>query len=134
MWHDELMPEWNTIAHRLANVIGILSGLALVPFWFQAFFTLGANDNLFSVVLVLAFASVLPLHIVAIWRPRPVAKILLMFSAAYLLWVLFESLRTLRLSVVPDLNWPIIGFFLCPCAMTSALLFVPKKYGQAQGR
>jgi hypothetical protein len=62
------------VAHKFANRLGILSGIALAPVWFQAFFTLGANDSLVSIVLVLVIASVLPPQILGIWFPSLVAR------------------------------------------------------------
>ena len=102
--------------------MGIVTGLYLLPFGIQAVFTFGRNDNLLSALMIVTLAfSMLPLSVIAAWRPRIAAIGILSSVGLFLTCSVCSTMIQLAKGPL-ELNLIPFASFVLPSAIVGGLL------------
>src|SRR5581483_5015699 len=118
-----LRPGADAVLHWLAVLIGLIAGLALMAIGFQAVFTLSNRDSLASVLmLVIAYFSIFPLSVLAIWQARRAAFAMLICCTIHAIYVAIVTVQQISLKQELVLN-PVSLFSMLPSLLVALLLF-----------
>jgi len=116
------------LLHALAAILGVTVGLLLLPRGMRGFFSVGINDNLFTIIgLVTSGFSLIPLSLLGILRPQLAGKLILvsviLFLTSSFLYVTEKRASSIEISY----DFTLLKIFVPPAVVVGALFYKSDK-------